>query len=190
MIIFIVPKNSGLSICKDISLEYSGEILEVRGEDVPLFVLELSKQNKEVIGITGDDLLKEFLLTRKNTGLKTIKLISWKDERCIFGKPTLCLLGNKNMGLDEMPKALKICINRKYSEMAEKYIAKLKSKGFTLEKFYLSGATESMFKKGLVDLVIDIVSSGKSAEEAGLKVYDRIFSSDIAIISCKGVIKK
>jgi len=42
-----------------------------------------------------------------------------------------------------------------------------------------------MFSRGLVDLVVDIVYSGKSAEEAGLEVYDKIFSSDIVIIGCK-----
>jgi ATP phosphoribosyltransferase len=66
VIIFIVPKNSGLAICKEISKEYSGEILEVRGEDVPLFVDELFRQNKKVIGITGEDLLKEFCIRNRN----------------------------------------------------------------------------------------------------------------------------
>ena len=190
MIIFIVPKNSGLAITKEIAEDYTGEILEVRGEDIPLFVEELSKQNKKVIGITGDDLLKEFLIRRKNTCLEIKKVISWKDEKCIFGKPTLCLMGSEKENLGDISKTLKICINRKYLETAEKYLKKLEKKGFRFEKFYLSGATESMFQKGLVDLVIDIVCSGKSAEEAGLKVYDRIFSSDIVVISCKAVVEK
>lgn len=190
MIIFIVPKNSGLAICKEISEEYSGEILEVRGEDVPLFVLELSKQNKEVIGITGDDLLKEFLLNRKNTGIKIKKIVPWTDNKCIFGKPTLCLMGSSFSCLEKMPKKLKVCINRKYSRMAKKYLSKIEEGGFRFDKLYLSGATEAMFKRGLVDLVIDIVYSGKSAEEAGLKVYEQIFSSDVVIIGCNEVGEK
>jgi hypothetical protein len=36
VIIFILPKNSGLSNCKNFIREYSGEILEARGEDIAL----------------------------------------------------------------------------------------------------------------------------------------------------------
>ena len=71
--------------------------------------------------------------------------------------------------------------------MAKKYLSRLEDGGFRFEKLYLSGATESMLQKQLVDLVIDIVYSGKSAEEAGLKVYDKIFESDMVVIGCKEV---
>lgn len=185
MIIFILPKNSGLSNCKDLIKDYSGEILEVRGEDVPLFVFELSKLKKKVIGITGEDLLKEFLLENKNTGIELISRISWSDPGCLFGKPTLCLLGDKNKSIEDLNKRVRVCINRKYSKIAKKYLSKLEDKGFTFEKIYLSGATEQTIKNNVADLVIDIVYSGKSAEEAGLEVYDKIFSSDIVIIGGK-----
>lgn len=185
MIIFIVPKNSGLVICKEIIKEYSGEILEVRGEDVPLFVSELIGQNKNAVGITGEDLFKEFLLNNNNSGIKLIKTIIWEDPVCIFGKPTLCLLGDKNLRLENMSKRLKVCVNRKYAKISKRYLSLWESKGYTFEKLYLSGATESAFTNNLVDLVIDIVYSGKSAEEAGLAVYDKIFSSNIVIIGGK-----
>lgn len=182
MILFIIPKNSGLVVCKDISKKYSGEVLEVRGEDVPLFVFELIRQGKKVIGITGEDLLKEFLLENKNTGLEIIEVIKWDDPSCIFGKPTLCLLGDKNKKFEEIDKKVRVCINKKYSRIAKKYLSRLEDGGYCFEKLYLSGATESSFVNGLVDLVIDIVYSGKSASEAGLAIYDKIFSSDIVII--------
>ncbi len=185
MILFIIPKNSGLAICKNIAKEYSGEILEVRGEDVALFVFNLLKQGKKVIGITGEDLFKEFLLENKNTGITVIKTISWEDQKCIFGKPTLCLMGTKEKKFDDLDKSVRVCINRKYSRIAKKYLSRLEDNGFCFEKMYLSGATESAFKNNLVDLVIDIVYSGKSAEEAGLGVYDKIFSSDIVLIGGK-----
>lgn len=187
MIIFIIPKNSGLSVCKDIAKEYSGEIIEVRGEDVPFMVFSLLKNNKKTIGITGEDLLREFLLKNKNTGLAIIKTIVWRDSSCIFGKPTLCLLGDRNKQLRDLNKQLRVCINRKYARLAKKYLARLEDGGFRFEKLYLSGATEQTFVNKLSDLVIDIVYSGKSAEEAGLGVYDKIFSSDIVIIGCKEV---
>ena len=185
MILFIIPKNSGLAICKEISQEYSGEIIEVRGEDVPLFVSDLSKQGKKVIGITGEDLYREFLLKNKNI-IEVLRIVSWNDANCRFEKPTLCLLGAKDKKLEDLPKSIKVCINRKYQKLTNKYcINKLVSLGYLIEKVYVSGASEEMFSRGLVDLVVDIVYSGKSAEEAGLEVYDKIFSSDIVIIGCK-----
>ena len=66
MIVFIIPKNSGLK-CKaeEIVKEYKYEkLVEVRGEDVPLVVKRLIDRNKNVIGITGEDLFKEFLSHR------------------------------------------------------------------------------------------------------------------------------
>jgi len=183
VIIFIIPKNSGLAICKEISKKYSGEVIEVRGEDVPLFVKKLSQQNKLAIGITGEDLFKEYSLNDPNSGLKVTERINWNDTTCIFGKPALCLLGDKNKTLDSLNKSLKVCIHKKYAKIAKKYLSRLEEyQGFTFEKFYLNGTTESSFEKGLADLVIDIVYSGKSAKKAGLKIYDKIFESDIVII--------
>ena len=190
MIIFIVPKNSGLAICKDISKEYSGEVLQVRGEDVPLFVAKLLAQNKKVIGITGEDLFKEFSLKNKASGLQIVRRVVWRDEQCLFEKPTLCLMGPKSERLENLNKKLRVCINRKYQRLTNKYcINNLISRGYEIEKIYVSGCSEEMFSEGLVDLVIDIVYSGKSAEEAGLGIYEKIFSSDIVIIGCKEVIE-
>jgi len=186
LIIFIVPKNSGLKKYKDKILEsFSGKVVEVRGEDVPLIVFSLIEQGKNAVGITGEDLFREFLLENRNTGIEIIKIIPWEDELCLFGKPTLCLLGNKNCNLESLPKRVRVCINRKYSRMAKKYLSRLEDGGFEFEKIYLSGATEEAFANGISNLVIDIVYSGKSALQYGLSVYDRIFSSDMVMIGGK-----
>jgi len=188
VVTFIVPKNSGLKICKEIvkKLNLKGKIIEIRGEDIPLFVDRLTEKNKAVLGITGEDLFNEFILKNKSSNLKINKKILWQDKECIFGKPTLCLLGPKNKKLGELKKNLRICINSKYKELAKRYCLKfLKNRDYLLEKIYVSGATEDFFSKGIADLVIDIVYSGKSAKEANLEVYDRIFSSDIVVIGGK-----
>jgi len=167
------------------SFEYK-EILEVRGEDIPLFVSDLLKQGKKVIGITGEDLYREFLLKNKDNNVEVLKVIRWEDSKFLFGKPTLCLLGPKNKQLENMPKKLRVCINRKYQKFTNKYcINKLVSQGYEIEKIYVSGASEEMFSRALVDLVVDIVCSGKSAEEAGMKVYEKLFCSDIVVIGGK-----
>lgn len=187
MIIFIIPKNSGLEFkAEEILKKYNltGKIIKIRGEDIPCFVSKLSNNNKEVIGITGEDLFKEFILKNRDSNLKIVEKIKWEDDNYLFKKPSLCLLGPKSNNLENLnKKLLKICINSKYKELAKKYILNiLENKGYKLEKIYVSGTTEEFFAKGVVDLVIDIVCSGKSAENAGLKVYDKIFESNIVII--------
>jgi len=192
VIIFIIPKNSGLEKARELvkKFEYK-EILEVRGEDVPLFVSDLLKQGKNVIGITGEDLYREFLLKNKDNNIVVLETIDWQDSKCLFGKPTLCLLGPKSKQIENMPKKLRICINRKYQRFTNKYcINKLVSQGYEVEKIYVSGASEEMFSRELVDLVVDIVYSGKSAEDAGMEVFEKLFCSDIVIIGGKNEISK
>lgn len=181
MIIFIVPKNSGLSICKEVSKEYIGDILEVRGEDVPRVVWELSKLEKKAIGITGEDLFKDFLICNKEARLSLLKRITWDNNQCMFDKPTLSLIGPKNKDMNELPRTIKIGINRKYANLAEDYLKDLGEK-YRLEKIYLSGATEQLISLGVCDLVVDIVCSGKTLSQFDLSVYKQLFSSDIVVI--------
>jgi len=187
VITFITPKNSGLKKCKEIAKHYlnsNSKIVEVRGEDVPSFVEKFSKEGKKVIGITGEDFFKEFILETRSK-LNILKRIKWNDKRTLFGKPTLCLLGPKNKKLEDLPKNLRVCINRKYIKLSKKFLGLLENKGYNFEKIYLSGSTEESFANNLADIVIDIVYSGRSAEKAGLKVYEKIFESDIIIIGMK-----
>lgn len=158
------------------------EILEVRGEDVALWVEELLKKGKKVVGITGQDLYKEYCLKNYKTITNIIKVINWNDPNALFSKPVLCLLGPNNKSLDTIPKKQKICISEKYKYISKKYLNLLETRGFSFEKFYVKGSTESSFSIGLADLVIDIVYTGKSINELGLKVYDKIFYSNYVII--------
>ncbi len=101
----------------------------------------------------------------------------------MFKKPSLCLLGPKNKRLEDFDKKLKVAVNSKYKQLAKRGILnRLEGKGYVFEKIYINGASEEFFAKGIADLVIDIVCSGKSAEDAGLKVYEKIFESDIVVI--------
>ncbi|NTV22819.1 MAG: hypothetical protein HGA85_00395 [Nanoarchaeota archaeon] len=188
MIAFIiVPKNSGLKQYRDVAISELGlagnEKLEVRGEDVPLWLESVIKTGKKAIGITGQDLYKEYCLKNYRTDTKILKIISWNDERAIYGKPVLCLLGPANR--IPIPRKAKICISSKYKFLARKYLNLLEQQGYSFEKFYVAGSTESSYAIGLADLVIDIVYSGKSINEIGLSVYDKIFSSDIVVIGGK-----
>lgn len=157
-------------------------ILEVRGEDIALFVNTLIKKNKKAVGITGEDLLREWQLENPAEHLDIIRRYEWRDKGALFGKPVLCLLGPKGNNLGDLPKKLTIAISNKYKKMSKHYLNLLENQGYKFEKIYLSGSVEESFIYNIAYLVIDIVYSGKSAEQAGLECYDKIFESDIVII--------
>lgn len=178
MIIFIVPKNSGLDICSSYTDRYvseSTQILKVRGEDVALFVEKLTSLGKNVIGITGEDLFFEYTFD-KNSFLISEKIV-WNDENFIFKKPALCLLGPKT----PPPEALNnitVAVNKKYKNLSNKFLKEYFC-NINYQIIYVTGSSEELFSSGAVNYVVDIVCSGKSAKEAGLSVYAKIFESDI-----------
>ena len=187
MIIFIVPKNEGLKSCKNlVETLPKAPIQYMWGEDIPFFVEILIKKDKNAIGITGEDFLKEYLLNVRDSNLTILQRIPWQEKSALFGKPVLCLLGPKGKTLEKFPKNLRVAMNKKYAMISKKFLSQLQYRyGITFEKMYFSGSTEEVFVNGLADLVIDIVFSGKSAIEAGLEVYDKIFESDIVVIGKK-----
>ena len=185
----ILPKNSGLeSFRREMELLPNTKII-VRGEDVPLFVDKMSSKGINCVGLTGQDLLREYKLKNPLSSVTEMKNLGWKDNKTVFGKPALCLLGPRGKGLkmlDTFGVKLKIAINSKYRAIADNYLGKLAQKGFSFEKIYFAGATELAASTGIADLVIDIVCSGASAREAGLRIYERIIESDAVLV---GVVK-
>ncbi|MDO8481065.1 MAG: hypothetical protein Q7S65_04585, partial [Nanoarchaeota archaeon] len=66
----VVPKNSGLRAYRESALKLLGvddseRIVEVRGEDVPFYVRQLAEIGKNAIGLTGEDLFREFCLEER-----------------------------------------------------------------------------------------------------------------------------
>lgn len=179
MIIFIVPKNSGLKKYRDFLKSDFAKTVEVRGEDVPLFLDKL--KGKKGIGITGEDLFNEFMRSNPESGLRIVNKVKWDGENCIFGRPCFCLLGPKGKSLEDFSGKVKICVNAKYKKIFEDYRREKLGK-LDVEIVSAKGATEEFFEEGLADFVAEIVCSGKSMGEAGLKVYDKIFCSDVVII--------
>ena len=185
-----MPNNRSLASYVETSLQRLGnpskdKIVVSRGEDIPFIIEELSQNGKVVIGLTGGDLFKEYELSAYKTKLKVLKTIPWDDDKAMFGKPVLCLLGPKGKKLENLPKRLKVSINSKYSNLAKKYLNNLEDKGYKFSKIYLSGSTESAYCNGISDLVVDIVYTGSSIKNANLEVYDKIFESDFVIIGVK-----
>ncbi|MBI5148761.1 hypothetical protein HZA33_03715 [Candidatus Pacearchaeota archaeon] len=180
--IIVIAKNSCLrerilQIIKDKKL--NGKIIEVRGEDVPQII---DKGNNNTIGITGEDLFKEYVLENYSSKLEVVERVPWQDDKAVYGKPIICLLGKKGKTIEQMKGKLKVGINKKYRKIAKRYLNTLELKGYNFEKSYFLGSTEEIFQLGLIDLIIDIVYSGSSAKKAGLEIFDKIFESDIVII--------
>lgn len=190
----LTPKNSGLEKYKEIAFSYlknteSSRIIKVRGEDIPFLVKQYYEKGKKAIGLTGEDLYKEYIINDDSKNLKILKKISWNDQKTLFGKPALCLLGPKNKNLEELGKKFTIYIAAKYRNTANKYLESLESKGYKFKKVYINGCVEAIFSEGLADLIIDIVYTGKTMQESGLKVYEKIQQSDFLIICTQNIQK-
>lgn len=170
---------------RDLALSYFknySKIFEVRGEDVPFWVNQFKNNGKNAIGLTGEDLYREFCLSNDNAGLKIIKKMVWNDSRALFKKPTLCLIGNKDKNLSKLNKELTVGICSKYKRLANNYLKLLEKKGYIFNKIYVNGSVELSCSEGIADLVIDIVYTGNSLKKYGLRVYDKIMESDFVII--------
>ncbi len=186
----LLPKNSGLKKYREKafslfkSLE-KAKVIELRGEDIPFMVEEYSRNGKDVIGLTGEDLFNEYCITEKSNNLEIVERIEWSDPDTLYGKPTLCLLGPKGKELKTLAKSLTVCISAKYRNMADSYLRKLEGQGFSFRKIYVSGCVETGYSEGIADLALDIVYSGSTMEKNGLQVYEKIEESDFVIIATK-----
>lgn len=187
----LVPKNTNLQKYKKIALSLITDInpkkiLEVRGEDIPSWIVEFSKKGKKAIGLTGEDLYREYCLEQRkySRDIVVLKRINWYDEKALFKKPTLCLIGPKNKSLENLEKNITVCISAKYKKIAKKYLNFLEVRdGFIFKKIYVNGSTEQSCSEGISDLIIDIVYTGSTIAKYGLTVYDKIMQSDFLILS-------
>lgn len=183
----VAPKNSGLDEYRRKALALlcnadPSSVIEVRGEDVPLWVSQLSAKGRRVVGLTGEDLFREYCLRARTRKFRVLKRITWSDEAALFSKPCLCLLGPKEKSLNDLPSNATVCISSKYKQIAKRYLNLLEYKGFSFLKLYVGGSVESSCAQGIADLAIDIVYTGSSMEKYGLRVFDKIFESDFLII--------
>lgn len=185
--IVIVPKNTGLKKYRDIALSClnvdNAKIIEARGEDIPFLIAEMQEKGKKAIGLTGQDLYKEFCIGNKDNCIKVIKRIEWNEKDALFSKPALCLIGPKDKKIDELGKNLTVFISSKYKNISKKYLNFLEQKGFNFKKRYINGCVETSCSEGIADLIIDIVYTGSSLRRYGLEIYDKIMESDFVIIS-------
>jgi ATP phosphoribosyltransferase len=183
----ITAKNSGLIKQVEQTLEQlslQGFVRRaVRGEDVPQLTSDLASRGRRVIGLTGDDLLEEWLAAGNVLDERLARSKRpWNDPRAIFGGPALCLIGAPDEALEG---AKRIAICNKYRYLAERYILGLEAQGMQIERIYLSGALENVRLLGLADFIVDIVVTGSTMREAGLAVREMISRSDLAVLEAR-----
>ncbi|MDD2384094.1 MAG: ATP phosphoribosyltransferase [Sulfurospirillaceae bacterium] len=138
--------------------------LLVRNQDVPAYVLHQSAD----IGVVGLDVLEE------------------KDEDLLrlldlgIGKCKVCVGIQDNKEIDYTIPELKVAT--KMVNIAQKYFSK---KAMAVEIIKLYGSIELAPLVGLSDVIVDIVETGSTMKQNGLKVVETIMESSAYLIANK-----
>lgn len=146
-------------------LETEGfRFLLVRNQDVPAYVLHQSAD----IGVVGLDVLEE------------------KDEDLLrlldlgIGKCNVCVGIQEGKTIDYGAPELKVAT--KMTNIAQKYFSK---KAMAVEIIKLYGSIELAPLVGLSDVIVDIVETGATMKQNGLKVIETIMESSAYLIANK-----
>ncbi len=146
-------------------LEANGfRFLLVRNQDVPAYVLHQSAD----IGVVGLDVLEE------------------KDEDLLrlldlgIGKCKVCVGIQNDKNIDYAAPELKVAT--KMTNIAQKYFSK---KAMAVEIIKLYGSIELAPLVGLADVIVDVVETGATMKQNGLKVVETIMESSAYLIANK-----
>ncbi len=146
-------------------LETSGfKFLLVRNQDVPSYVLHQAAD----IGVVGLDVLEE-----KEEDL--VRLLDLGIGRC-----KVCVGVKNDAEIDYSLPEIKIAT--KMSNIAQKYFSS-KAMGVKIIKLY--GSIELAPLVGLSDAIVDIVETGTTMKQNGLKVVETIMESSAYLIANK-----
>lgn len=146
-------------------LEAEGfRFLLVRNQDVPAYVLHQSAD----IGVVGLDVLEE-----KDEDL--LRLIDLG-----IGKCKVCVGIQEGKTIDYSAPELKVAT--KMTHIAEKYFSQ---KAMAVEIIKLYGSIELAPLVGLSDVIVDVVETGATMKQNGLKVIETIMESSAYLIANK-----
>lgn len=138
--------------------------LLVRNQDVPTYVLHQAAD----IGVVGLDVLSE----------KELDLVDLLDLK--IGKCKVCV-GMKNEDKLDLNKP-SIKVATKMENIARKYFS---SKAMAAEIIKLYGSIELAPLVGMCDAIVDIVETGTTMKQNGLKVVETIMDSSAHLIANK-----
>lgn len=140
------------------------KFLLVRNQDVPTYVYHGAAD----IGVVGLDVLEEH-------ELDLVKLLDLQ-----IGKCRVCIGLPENEELDLTRPEIKVAT--KMTNIAKKYFA---SKAMAVDIIKLYGSIELAPLVGLSDVIVDIVETGTTMKENGLKVGETIMHSSAYLIANK-----
>jgi len=140
------------------------QFLLVRNQDVPSYVTYGAAD----LGVVGLDVLEE----------KELDLVKLLDLQ--IGKCKVCI-GMKNEDTLDM-NAPEIIVATKMENIAKKYF---ESKAMAVKVIKLYGSIELAPIVGLSDAIVDIVETGTTMKQNGLKVVETIMESSAHLIANK-----
>ena len=138
------------------------EIVVIKASDVPVYI----DSGKVDIGIVGIDTLLEESISNH---YRLLDLQIAKCKLVVAGKPDTSYFNNMK-------------IATKYPNAAKKYFEEI---GLQCSILKLYGSIELAPVLSLSDFIVDIVESGKTLKENGLKEFDKIFDISSLLIANK-----
>lgn len=152
------------------------DIMRVRDDDIPGLIMD----GVVDLGIIGENVLEEALLTRRSQGdnprYMTLRRLDFGDCRLSMALP-----------MDEPwngPKCLKgKRIATSYPHLLKQYLDKL---GINFKSCLLNGSVEVAPRAGLADAICDLVSTGATLEANGLREVEVIYRSKACLIQRAG----
>lgn len=183
MLALVLPSGRLLEDCvrffKDTNLPFPKEILQSRRlsfsteefkilickpKDVPIYV----EYGTADLGIIGKDVLLE-------QSPQVYELFDLGFGRC---RLVTAIPAEKNPE-DILSKGGVLRVATKYPRITREFFSK---KGVSIEILYLSGSIELAPTTGLADIIVDIVSTGRTLKENNLKIWEEIAPSTARLI--------
>lgn len=152
------------------------DILRVRDDDIPGLVMD----GVVDLGIVGENVLEEELLSRRSKGENhQYKMLRKLD----FGGCRLSLAAPVDAPYDGIASLQGARIATSYPNLLREHLAK---QGVTFKPCLLNGSVEVAPRAGLADLICDLVSSGATLEANGLREVEVIYRSKACLIQRDG----
>lgn len=151
-----------------ININTNLEIVKMRSTDIPHFLFNNTIQ----LGITGNDYYIE----------SGYKLVEIGDLHLLNGKlAVICRKDSEFSSLEEVLVSNKAVCYSQYP-----YLSSILFKNFpNINVKEIDGAAETLLNLGMCDIVVDIISSGRSYVVNNLKVLTSLFSTSAYLYSNK-----